>query len=145
MFYASFSSTLSLVHIHTLSGSSLYLPLLPEDCSIVLPTAPEAVHPPTAGGEESEPAMPAGTSPLDPGPTAEGSCPASEQDECECIAQSQTQMAAIECIQQTQHPVECAHVVLMLCKQCPSLYTGGASVGALICYFILMVCQSLLY
>ena len=114
MFYASFSSTLSLIHIHTLSGSSLYLPLLPEDCSIVLPTAPAAVHPPTAGGEESEPAAPAGTSPPhDPGPTAEGGCPASEQDGCECIAQSQTQMAAIQCIQQTQHPVECAHVVLM--------------------------------
>ena len=100
MFYASFSSTLSLIHIHTLSGSSLYLPLLPEYCSIVLPTAPEAVHPPTSGGEESEPAAPTGTSPPnDPGPTAEGNCPASEQDECECIAQSQTQMATIQCTQ----------------------------------------------
>ena len=142
MFYASFYSTLSLIHIHTLSGSSLYLPLLPEDCSIVLPTAPEAVHPPTAGGEESEPAMPAGTSPPhDPGPTAEGGCPASEQDECECIAQSQPQMAVIQCTQQTQHPVECAHVVLMLCKQCPSLQVGGFSwcINMLHCYFILMV------
>ena len=108
-------STQMHTHSHTHIVRFIFLSTVPEDCSIVLPTVPEAVHPPTASGEGSEPAMPAGPSPHDPGPTAEGGCQVSEQDECECIAQSQ--MAGIQCIQQTQHPVECAHVVRMLCKQ----------------------------
>ena len=59
-----------------------------EDCSIVLPRAPPAVHPPAAA-EESEPAMPdQPSSTHGQEPIAEGDCPTSEQDKGEHVGQT---------------------------------------------------------
>ena len=70
---------------HTISPSSSSLlppsPEILEDCSIVLPRAPPAVHPPAA-----MPDQPSST--RDQEPIAEGDCPTSEQDEGEHVGQT---------------------------------------------------------
>ena len=80
----------ALTHTTSPSSSSLLSPSpeILEDCSIVLPRAHPAVHPPAAS-EESEPAMPdQPSSTRGQEPIAEGDCPTSEQDECEHVGQT---------------------------------------------------------
>ena len=79
--YSNLTLYITLYYTHTISLSftlicCLALPLHPEDCSIVLPLAPESVHPPSAAVEKS-------TS------IATVNSPAIEQCECEYSGQPQ--------------------------------------------------------
>ena len=79
--YSNLTFHITLYYTHTISLSftlicSLALSFHPEDCSIVLPLAPESVHPPTAAVEEST-------------CIATGNSPAIEQCECEYSGQPQ--------------------------------------------------------
>ena len=59
-----------------------------EDCSVVLPRASPAVHPPAAAKESESAMLDLSSSTPNQEPIPEGDCPASERDECEHIGQT---------------------------------------------------------